>query len=181
MYKIISENKEILIILMIFIILLGLVILLLPLFQKNKKEPQKIKEIIDEELTKEIFELYKKTEVAKSKFDYNTLKELLDDKLYEEEEKKLKELQNKKQKLVATNIKLQALKILSNQKKDNSSVISAYLHVSEYNYIIDSKKKIKRGTDEAEYQIEYRITIEKTNDNLKIKKQECTGKWIINK
>jgi len=192
----ISNNTDILMILMIFIILLGIFIMLIPLFQekKNKKdknidnlglndiEIKKIDENLNkDQLTKDIFDIYKKVEVAKSKFDYKTLKELLTDSLYQEEEQKLKQLKNNKQKLVATNIKLQEIKILSIQKKNEIELIDVYLHVSEYNYIINNKKKIIRGTDEAIYQIEYRITLEKNKDKyFKIKKKECTGKWIKN-
>jgi len=192
----ISNNTDILMILMIFIILLGIFIMLIPLFQekKNKKdknidnlglndiEIKKIDENLNkDQLTKDIFDIYKKVEVAKSKFDYKTLKELLTDSLYQEEEQKLKQLKNNKQKLVATNIKLQEIKILSIQKKNEIELIDVYLHVSEYNYIINNKKKIIRGTDEAIYQIEYRITLEKNKDKyFKINKHECTGKWIKN-
>lgn len=170
--------------------------MIMPLFLRkkskdiNKNEPseltdkeiKKIDETIDkEELKKEIFTLYKKVEVAKSKFDYEALKKLLTESLYNEEEQKLKEFKSNKQKLVATNIKLQEIKILSIQNKNEIETINIYLHVSQYDYVTDSKKKVIRGTDTSEYQIEYKITLEKNQDNvLKIKDKECTGKWIKN-
>ena len=190
MIEIINNNYMTLIIIMIFIILLGIIIMLIPMIQKNKKEPnicplglndkeiKKIDDSIDkEQLTKDIFDIYKRIEIAKSKFDYETLKELLTNSLYIDEESKLKELKKNKQRLVATNIKLEELKILSIQNKNNIKLIDCYLHVSEYNYVTNNKKTVIRGTDEAEYQIEYKITLE----NFKLKKQECIGKWIKNK
>lgn len=146
------------------------------------KEIKKIDANIDkEELKKEIFTLYKKVEVAKSKFDYETLKKLLTETLYTEEEQKLECLKNNKQKLVATNIKLQEIKVLSIQNKNEIEIIKVYLHVSQYDYVIDNKKKVVRGTDTSEYQLEYKITLEKNEDNnFKIQDKECTGKWIKN-
>lgn len=192
----INNNPDILIVLMLLIIGIGIIIMFIPLLLKKKTknnqdntnigltdtEINKIdKNINKEELTNEIFTLYKKIEVAKSKFDYNTLKELLIESFYKEEEEKLKTLKNNKQKLVATNIKLKNMKVLSIQNKDESELIDIYLHVSQYDYIIDNKKKVIRGTDEAEYQVEYKMTLEKNKDNsFKINKINCIGKWIKN-
>lgn len=192
----INSHYNELMLLMVFICLIGVVIMLIPLFTKKQKQAVEEKEVtgltdkdikkidstIDEEqLKKEAFDLYKRVEVAKSKFDYDTLKELLTTSLYQEEEPKLKQLKDNKQKLVATNIKLQEVKILSIKKKDNIENINIYLHVSQYDYIINSKKKVIRGTDQSEYQIEYKITLEKNNDKyFKIKNKTCTGKWIKN-
>ena len=171
--------------------------LIIPLLFKNKtsnpkkdlnldltnNDIKKIDNTLDKEkLMSDIFDIYKKVEVAKSKFNYDILKELLTDNLYQEELNKLKELKENKQKLVATNIKLQEVRILSIQKENGIDNINAYLHVSRYDYVINNKKEIIRGTDKTEYQIEYKITLEKSTDKyLKIKKKECTGKWIKNK
>jgi len=184
--------SKLLMILMVFICILGACLMILPLFLKDNKKKEEEKELTDEEIKKidknldkeklknEIFTLYKKTEVAKSKFDYETLKMNLIEELYNEEEKKLQELKKEKQKLVATNIKLQELKILSINIENKKTKITAYLHISQYDYVVDNKKNIIRGTDESEYQIEYKISLEK-NENLQIVSKECIGKWIKNK
>jgi hypothetical protein len=84
-----------------------------------------------------------------------------------------------KQKIVATNIKLEEAKIIS--VKNKAEKINLYLHVSQYDYVIDNKKKVVRGTDSAIYQIEYKITLEKTKEEqYLITKKDCTGKWINN-
>jgi len=181
-----------LMILMIIICIIGLILLIIPLFlnkEKNTTKKNKNLEVSDkkikkidiqldqEEIKKEAFNLYKKSEIAKTKFDYDTLKEILTDSLYKEEEQKLKQLKEEKLKLVATNIKLQDIKIISVTKEN----INIYLYVSQYDYVTNSKKKVIRGTDETEYQIEYKLTLEKNKDKyFKIKKKECTGKWIKN-
>lgn len=191
MNKLISNNYYTLILMMIGIIIIGIIIMLIPLFSNKKnKEQTKDKEtnkklIItpedEEQLKKEIFSIYKKLETAKSKFDYETLKNLLEESLYQEVEQKLQQLKNKHQKQVATNIKLQEINILSITNKEEIQNINIYLHVSQYSYIINNKKNIISGTDETEYQIEYKITLEKNNDNqIKFIKQKCTGKWIKN-
>lgn len=193
MTELILNNYNTLIILMISICVLGIIIILIPLFTKKKKttennllgltakELKRLDKITDkEQLLQDTFDLYKRQEVSKSKFDYDTLKELLTDNLYKEEEQKLKQLKANKQKLVATNIKLQDIKILRITNKKETELIDFYLHVSEYNYVIDNKKNIIRGTDKAEYQIEYKLTIEKKDKYFKLNKLECTGKWIKN-
>lgn len=195
MSDVINNYYNELVILMIGICLIGVLIMLIPIFQ-TKKQNNKIMEDADlnedeikkidatldkEKLKKEIFSLYKKVEVAKTKFDYNTLKETLDESLYQEEEQNLKKLKKEKQKLVATNIKLQEIKFLSIENNKDIETIKIYLHVSQYDYIIDNKKKIIRGTDDSVYQIEYKITLEKNKDKqFKIKTKECIGKWIKN-
>lgn len=193
MTELILNNYDTLIILMISICTIGIAIMLIPLLTKKKKQEEnnllgltnkelkRLDKITDkEQLLKDVFELYKKVEVAKSKFDYDTLKELLTDNLYKEEEQKLKQLKANKQKLVATNINLQDIKILRITNKKETDLIDFYLYVSEYNYVIDNKKNIIRGTDKAEYQIEYKLTIEKKDKYFKLNKLECTGKWIKN-
>lgn len=190
MKEIINTHYNELLLLMIFICILGIIIMLIPLFLNQKKQTTKLTDreikktdnnINKEQIKKETFLLYKKYEIAKSKFDYNTLKEILTEELYKEEELKLKELKENKQKLVATNIKQQEVKVLSIKKKDDIETINIYLYVSQYDYVIDNKKKLVRGTGDTEYQIEYRLTLERNKDKqFKISKKECTGKWIKN-
>lgn len=193
MTKLILNNYNTLIILMISIFIIGIIIMLIPILTKKKKqyetkilgltakELKRLDKITDkEQLLQDTFDLYKRQEVAKSKFDYETLKELLTDNLYKEEEQKLKQLKANKQKLIATNINLQDIKTLRINSKKETELIDFYLYVSEYNYVIDNKKNIIRGTDKAEYQIEYKLTIEKKDKYFKINKLECTGKWIKN-
>lgn len=196
MIEFVSNYYYELIIGMISIIVIGIIIMVVSSLRSQKKKASEEKEInglndteitkIDNTLTKEelineIFSLYKKVATARSKFNYDTLKELLIESLYLKEEQQLKQLKANKQKMVATNINLQNIKILAIQKKDNVELITAHLHVSQYDYIIDNKKNIIRGTDESEYQIEYRLTIEKNNDKyFKLSNIETTGKWIKN-
>ena len=185
----ISSNYEMLIGFMIFIILLGILIMVLPFIKRNGKSTSiefglSDKEIIKidnsfdkEEFKLEVFELYKRMETYKSKFKFEELKEVLDEELYIEEESNLKKLKNDKQKLVSTNIKLCDFKVLD-IKKD---LIRVYLYVSQYSYVIDSKKSVIRGTDSSVYNIEYIITIKNNLDkHFKIKEIKCTGKWISN-
>lgn len=193
MSELILNNYNNLLILMITICIIGIIIMLTPIFTKKKKQTEnnllglttkelkRLDKITDkEQLLRDTFELYKRQEVAKSKFDYDTLKELLTDNLYNEEEQKLKQLKASKQKLVATNINLHDIKILRITSKKETELIEFYLYVSEYNYIINNKKNIIRGTDKVEYQIEYKLTIEKNNKYFKLNKLQCTGKWIKN-
>lgn len=158
----------------------------------NKKELIKT-ELTDEDIKKidknlsfeilkeETFNLYKKLETAKTKQNIKNLKEILTEELYLEQEQKIKNQKENHQKVVATNIKIENFKVLSITEEKDVKIILTYLHVSQYDYITDKKKKIVRGTSESVYQIEYKITLEQTiDDQIKMKKRECIGKWIKN-
>lgn len=190
-----SNIKIIMIMLFILCIFVGIILILIgknsginsKIKEENKKEitDDLIKKIDttlnSKEIKEEAFSLYKKLEVAKTKKDNNTIKEILTEELYLEKIKELEELKKLGQKLVATNIKLQDSKILSIKKENKKIIANIYLYVSQYDYVIDKKKNIVRGNDKSEYQIEYKLTIEKNeDDNFKISKKECTGKWIKN-
>lgn len=125
-------------------------------------------------------ELYKKLETAKTKQKITTLKEDLTKDLYLELEKTITTLKEKEQKLVATNINLEKFAVLSIEKENDISLIEVYLHVSQYDYTINKKKVVIRGTSDIEYQIEYKITLEYNNEIFKIKNIKCIGKWIRN-
>lgn len=195
MANIISENYSTIMVLFIGLIFVGIIIMMIPvILKKEDKELSKAKDInldneqikkidnsLDKEaLTEEIFNLYKKLETAKSKYKYDILKEILTKDLYTLEEEKLKTKKAEKIKIVKTNIKLHELRILDIKKEDNIETILAYLHVSQYDYALNSKKELIRGTDKEVYQIELHLTIEKNKDKYFIKKKEITGKWIKN-
>lgn len=149
------------------------------------KEIEKIDKDLNTTILKEqTLSLYKKIETAKTKPTIKNLKELKEvvtNDLYLQIEEKIKLLKENKQKVVATNIQLENFKVLAIVQKNNIQEISTNLHVSQYDYVIDKNKKVVRGTDESVYQIEYKITLEKNSDNqFKIKKKECVGKWIKN-
>lgn len=173
-------------------IIIGIILLILSIFQKKipskeiekKQEIPKIKTLkdidtIDEE-KETIFNLYKEVEIAKMKFKFNILEEKLEKNLYQKHELELKELKKNHQKIVSTDITLEEIKILSKTKKKFIETLEVFLHVSQYDYVIDKEKKIIRGTDEDRYQIEYKMTINKNLEINKytISKKECVGKWI---
>lgn len=195
MTEIINDNYNTILITLIGLIVVGIIIMLIPVFLKRQDKElskdhdidldndslKKIDNNLDKEkLTEEIFELYKQVETAKSKYKYDTLKEILTEDLYKIEEEKLKAKKTEKLKIVKTNIKLHEIKILDIKKEDDIETILAYLHVSQYDYILNNQKELIRGTDNEVYQIELRLTIEKNNDKYFIKKKEITGKWIKN-
>lgn len=195
MTNIINDNYNTIMITFASLILAGIIIMLIPIFLKKEDKELSKKHDIDldndslkkidsnldkDKLTEEIFELYKKVETAKSKYKYDILKEILTEDLYKIEEEKLKAKKVEKLKIVKTNIQLHEIKILDIKKEDDIENILAYLHVSQYDYILNNKKELIRGTDNEVYQIELRLTIEKNKDKYFIKKKEITGKWIKN-
>lgn len=189
-----SLNQVMMIFLGIFLILGILLMLVIFKMLAGKKRGNELNcELTDEEIKKmdanltrltlkeEVFSLYKKLETAKTKQNYDTLKELLSDELYLLEEQSLKKMKEKKQKLVATNIHMKDARILSLKKGKNGIKAEFYLYVSQYDYIVDKQKQVVRGTDKAEYQIEYKLTLEQNLEkHFVITKMECIGKWIKN-
>lgn len=185
-YSLIALSTFLALIITLFLIALN------PLLSKIKSKDtsnkgikdKKIKEIdpnlTNQSLKDEVFSLYKKLETAKTKQNINILKEIGTNNFFKEQERIIKSLKEKQQKMVATNIKLESFKVLSIKEKDNSADILIYLHVSQYDYVIDKNKNVVRGTEQAEYQIEYKILLEHISNELKIKKKECIGKWIKN-
>lgn len=145
-------------------------------------EIKNIDATLDIKMLKETtFELYKKLETAKTKQNIKNLKTIVTDELYSEQEQNIKSLKEQHQKEVSTNINLENFKVLSIEMLNNIPTILTYLHVSQYDYVIDKQKTVIRGTSDALYQIEYKITLEQTPDKqFKIKKKECIGKWIKN-
>lgn len=148
----------------------------------NDKEIAKIDSNLNKKLLKEqVFSLYKKLETSRTKQNTKNLKEIVTDELYLKQVEETKEIKANKQKIVATNINLENFKVLSIEYINDIQTIKTYLHVSQYDYVIDKNKTVVRGTDESVYQIEYKITLEKTATNqFKIRKKECLGKWIKN-
>lgn len=195
MTNIINNHYNLILTALLGLIFIGIIIMIMPFIQKkqdkeleNAKESdlddeniKKIDSALDKDkLTEEIFNLYKKVETAKSKYKYDILKELLTDDLYKKEEEKLMAKKAEKIKIVKTNIKLHEIKILDIKKENDIETIQVYLHVSQYDYLLNHEKELIKGTDKDVYQIELYLTIEKNIDKYSIKKKEITGKWIKN-
>lgn len=156
------------------------------LSKKNNKSSQSLdrkKDIVlndTDDVKEKIFQLYKDFEIAKMKFRYTVLEDVLVKELYQKYEKKLNEMKEKNQKQVSTDITLEEIRILLRDVKGENEKIEVFLHVSQYDYVINKDKSVVRGTDEAKYQIEYNMTVNrniKTNKYV-IFKKECKGKWI---
>lgn len=153
---------------------------------KSKKE--KVSELKNDvvkdkdfdEIKEQFFQLYKDIEIAKMKFRYAILEEKLDKNLYLKCVEKLKVMKKNHQKLVATDIMLEDFSILNRNLDGDTEIIEVFLHVSQYDYVIDKDKNVVRGTDDGRYQVEYKITVIKNlkSAQYKVLKRECVGKWI---
>ena len=181
--------REIMLIIFIFCIIVGVFFLIKGTkIKKNKKTPKKFpttygidKKLDNGKIKEEALILYKKLQTAKTKKDLKILKEILSEELYKKEEQKINLLKEKGHKVVATNIKEENIEVLYSKKEKDKIKAIVFLHISQYDYVVDKNKKVIRGTDEIEYQKEYKMTIEKEKDkDYKIVKKECTGKWIKN-
>ena len=186
-----SNNKEILKYTKVFFLsLIGVALIILvsgSLNNSKTKNNKKQKEIdikdldidIDTLVLKEqIFKLYKDIQVARTKKSLKLLEPLVTTNLYQKYEKELKELKTNKEKLVITDIMQKEVKLLSINQKENNKYLNVYLHVTQYDYMLDSNKKVIRGVNDTKYQVEYNLEIEYKNKELKINNIKCIGKWI---
>ena len=167
----------------------GLLILVLGSMNEsnNKNNPSKEKKIdlskldsnIDElELKNKIFKLYKDVQSARTKNKLKLLEPLVTKELYKKLEKEIENRKKEKEKIVITDILNKETKITSIEEKEEHKYLYVYLHVNQYDYIIDKDKKVKKGTNDSKYHVEYKLKIEYLKNELKLDKIECTGKWI---
>lgn len=112
-------------------------------------------------------DIYKKIQNAWSNFEYDTLRRLTTDELYNTYKMQLEALQLKNQKNIMTDIVILKIKIVNLKEENGILSVETYLNVSMYDYVVDSKDKVIRGTKKRKANIEYLITFVKTNKKSK--------------
>lgn len=130
--------------------------------------------IQDKELIKqELYEKYKQIQIAWMNIDYNKMRPLLSDSLYNMYKSQLKTLELKKQKNLMGDFEYIDCKIIDINKNFNKLEIRIYLNVKMYDYVVDKNNKVLRGNDSRKIDIGYEITFEKSINKMPKKCPNC--------
>ena len=117
-----------------------------------------------DEFLKEAYENYVKIQNAWMDFDYDSLKELLTDELYNTYYSQLEALKVKKEKNIMSNFKLKDIKIKRLFDENNIVGVVVYLRVKMKDYVVDKNNKVVRGSKFFKLDVEYLITYVKPKD-----------------
>lgn len=120
----------------------------------------------DEETKKlllEAYQIFYDTQMAWMNFDYNVLKNLVTDELYNNYHTQLETLKLKGQQNIMRDFKLCEANLLSKKEEENQETIIVSMTVSFYDYIIDTNsKKVLRGKDTQKVTMFYHLTFVKS-------------------
>ena len=157
----------ILIILIIPYIIISKNILKKRLKNKILKVEELDKNFKQEEIDKELFNVYKDIQIAWMDFDYRKLKELVSKEIYDKYEKQLEELKSKNQKNIMDNIELKKNKITDISIENNIETIECEMNVTCIDYIIENEEKLIKGKKDKFCNYTYRLVYTKDISNNK--------------
>ena len=112
------------------------------------------------------FDKYVEIQKAWTDFDYDILRVLLTDELYNTYMMQLDALKLKNQKNIMSDFKLITVKIYNITEENGLLNISIYLRCQMYDYVIDNEEKVVRGDKNHKIDIEYEITFVKTTNEI---------------
>ena len=136
----------------------------------TKPIKRKIVEGIDsEKVVSDAFENYKDLQIAWMNFDYDRIKELVSDEMYNMYTNQLETLKIKNQQNVMSDIEFIEGYVTDYKKVNNKETIKVYMSVSCYDYIINTKNNMTvRGNKNRKLTLTYILTFER---NVEIVKQ----------
>ena len=114
-----------------------------------------------EEFSQMVYDKYVEIQNAWMNFDYDSLKELLTDELYNTYFAQLEALKVKKQQNIMSDYQLISSKIIDVKEENGRLSVISYLHIKMYDYVVNNKKEVVRGSDKRKIDIEYHITFVK--------------------
>lgn len=134
--------------------------------KKRKADGSNVDYIVNsrqDEATKKIllqaYQIFYDTQMAWMNFDYNKLKLLVTDELYNNYYNQLETLRLKNQRNIMRDFKVLDACVLVNKEEDGVSTIVVSLKVSFYDYVINcANNKVVRGKDTSKITMYYHIT-----------------------
>lgn len=134
----------------------------------------KIKEILPgfdaNEFRTSTFDIYKKIQIAWMDFDYDTLKELTTNELYNLYKSELIALKAKKQKNIMENFSLLNFRVTDIEKGTDDVSIKVRMNVMCKDYVVDQNNTVMRGNKNRMVTYDYEMTFTK---GLKTKDNKC--------
>ena len=112
------------------------------------------------------YDKYVEIQKSWSDFDYDKLRTLLTDELYNSYMMQLDALKLKNQKNIMSDFKFIDCKITEVKEENGLLNINTYLRVEMYDYVVDSENKVMRGDKNHKIDIEYIITFVKIKNNI---------------
>lgn len=138
----------------------------------------------ENQLKTEIYQKFVDIQNAWMEFDYDTLKKLCDEELYQSYKSDLEVLSKKHGKNIMSDFKFLACSITNIYEEKNTLVIYAQLYVSFRDYVIDvDTNKVTRGSKNTVYKNDYELEFEKRlndetvicpNCGAKVEETECS-------
>jgi len=133
---------------------------------KEEQFSKVIKDTTMEELKIQVFEIYKKIQYAWSNFNYDELRLLTTDEIFNMYSSQLNTLELKNQTNVMKEVEKVNVKIISVTNTNGIITVESYLKIDCYDYVIDNQtNKVLRGNDKYKARIEYLITLVKDANN----------------
>ena len=122
------------------------------------------------EFKKMAYDKYVQIQQSWTNFDYDKLKDLLSDELYNSYRMQLETLKIKNQKNIMKDFKFYYAKVYRVVESSGIITVSVYLNISMYDYVVDSKGTTIRGNDRRKVNIGYVIDFTKDiNSNSEVK------------
>ncbi len=108
-------------------------------------------------LRKELGEVFINVQDAWMNIDYEMLRQLVDNELYNSYSMNLNVLETKGQKNIMSDYNIKSLLFCDYQKRDEYTLVSVQLNISFKDYVVDSKNKVIRGKKNRTYLMCYEL------------------------
>lgn len=133
-----------------------------------------IKDTTMEELRNQAFETYKDIQYAWTNFDYDKIRMLTTDEIFNMYSSQLNALEIKNQVNIMSEIDKKDVRILSVKEVNGMITVETYLKVTCYDYVINKNtNQVVRGMDNNKMEIEYIITLVKDANSKNINIVRC--------
>ena len=123
-----------------------------------------------EEFKQNAFDIFKSVQESWMNFDYDTLKTLVTDEMYNMYESQLKVLKLKHQKNIMKDIELVDTQVVYANLNRNSSIeVNLTMIIRMYDYVInETSNEVVRGDDKHKLEVEYNMTFVKSDKDVKL-------------
>ena len=112
----------------------------------------------DKELVDECYKVFCDVQIAWMEFDYDKMRNLVTDELFNQYQNQLKQLELKGEKNVMTDFAYLGAKIVRNVQENGERVLDLIMSVEFYDYIINQDQEVVRGRDNYKMTMTYELT-----------------------
>ncbi len=122
----------------------------------------------NDKLLDNCYSIYREVQKAWMDFDYNSMRKLVTDELFNTYQNQLQTLELKGQKNIMNNFYPQEMELLRIDEEKGIYTILMYLKIEFYDYIVDNQNKVLRGSSNQKVVMEYLLTyVDNTNEETK--------------